>query len=73
VVDECDGERAAINRCYTSVSELGMRDRIADSEYRLLRLLGCRACLWKPSLFLSLTEGPGEAFSEVALGFFDRR
>jgi len=50
VVDECDGERAAINRCYTSVSELGMRDRIADSEYRLLRLLGCRACLWKPSL-----------------------
>ena len=72
MIDERDSERAIINRRHGSISELGMGHRIADSEYRLFRLLECKACLWKPSL-PSLTEGPDEAFSELTLGFFDRR
>jgi hypothetical protein len=33
VIDESYSERAIINRCYASVSKLGMGDRVADSEY----------------------------------------
>ena len=50
MIGERDSERAIINRRYASISELGMGDRVADSEYRLLRLLRSRACLWQPSL-----------------------
>ena len=50
MIDERDSERATSNRRYTSISELGMGHRIADCKYGLFRLLGCKACLWNPSL-----------------------